>query len=252
MTPNQNDEQTQRIAAMKVGGQKLAQVRDTLVQFTAVGMTFAQIEKEAQRLIAAAGAQPNFSLVPNYHWATCVMKNDEMCHGIPAAEKIVQDGDLIKIDVGLLWDGYNLDTTATLIAGNATAPKLQFLEVGKKALDRAIAQAIAGNSVYDVSFAMQKIVERAGCGMVYQLTGHGIGRELHEDPAIPCVAVRRDKRSILRAGQTVAIEVMYAMGNAFLVLDNDGWTYRTADRSLSGMIEETVLVTENGPEVLTR
>ena len=243
----------QKISAMRDGGRRLALVRDELVRFTRVGMSFAEIEAEAQRLIQAQDAVPNFSLVPNYHWATCIMRNDEMCHGIPSAEKHVEDGDLITIDVGLLYQGYNLDTTVSFLVGNAIAPeKQEFLVVGKKALAKAIEQVKPGASVFDISFAMQKVVERKGYGMVYQLTGHGIGRELHEDPMIPCVAQRGDKRKILQLGQTLAVEVMYAVGDPRLELDKDGWTFRTADGSLAGMIEETVLVTENGHEVLTQ
>ena len=246
-----SDSQSAKISAMRVGGKKLGKVRDELAAFTKIGMSFADIEKEAQRLIHAAGATPNFSLVPGYHWATCIMKNDELCHGIPTAEKIVKDGDLITIDVGLLYQGYNLDTTTSFIMGNAAPEKTEFLETGKKALARAIEQAVAGNSVFDISFAMQKVVERHGYGMVYQLTGHGVGKKLHEDPHIPCVAQRADKRKILYAGQTIAIEPMYTMGNPYLTLDADGWTYRTADHSLAAMFEHTVLVGERGPEILT-
>ncbi len=243
---------TQKIAAMREGGKKLAQVRDELVQFTQVGMHFDEIEKKAQQLIRVAGCVPNFSLVPGYHWATCIMKNDEMCHGIPSHNKVVADGDLMTIDIGLLNKGYNLDTTVSFLVGSASDEKKQFLDVGKKSLARAIEQAVVGNSVYDISFAMQKVVERKGYGMVYQLTGHGIGKQLHEDPHIPCIAARSDKRKVLYDGQTIAIEVMYTMGNPYLILDSDGWTYRTEDGSLAGMIEETVLVTPSGPEILTK
>ncbi len=243
---------SQKISAMRIGGKKLAQVRDELMTSTRAGMHFDEIEKKAQQLIHVAGAQPNFSLVPGYHWATCLMKNDEMCHGIPHHEKIVNDGDLMTIDIGLLYQGYNLDTTVSFFVGETTPKNEEFLETSKKALARAIEQAVVGNSVFDVSFAMQKIVERKGYGMVYQLTGHGIGKELHEDPAIPCIAQRSDKRKKLFVGETIAIEVMSAMGNPFLILDKDGWTYRTADHSLAAMVEETVLVTENGPEILTK
>lgn len=242
----------QKISAMREGGHKLAHVRDSLVTFTKVGMSFAQIEAEAQRLIKAAGARANFALVPGYHWATCIMKNDELCHGIPSPEKIVNNGDIITIDVGLLYQGYNLDTTTSFIVGTQDPKKVEFLAIGKKALDKAIQKAVAGNSVYDISFAMQKMCETHGYSMVYQLTGHGVGKQLHEDPSIPCLAQRADKRKMLTEGQTIAIEPMYAMGKADLVLDKDGWTYRTIDHSLTGMFEETVLVTKDGPEILTR
>jgi methionyl aminopeptidase len=241
-----------KITAMREGGKRLGEVKHKLVAFTKLGMSFAEIEAEAQRLIKAAGAVPNFALVPRYHWATCIMKNDEVCHGIPTAEKKVNDGDLITIDVGLLYDGYNLDTTASFLVGKKNPKLVEFLEVGQKALDRSIEQAVMGNSIYDISFAMQKTAERKGYGLVYQLTGHGIGKQLHEDPMVPCIAQRRDKKEILFEGQTIAIEIMYTMGSPALILDKDGWTFRTQDKSIAGMIEETVLITKDGPEILTK
>lgn len=246
-----HERDTKKISAMREGGHKLSKIREELAHYTAVGMHFSDIEAEAQRLIRSSEAVPNFSLVPGYHWATCIMKNDEMCHGIPSQEKIVHDGDLVTIDVGLLYQGYNLDTTTTFIVGTKTPQLEEFLAVGKKALAKAIEKAKVGNSVFDISFAMQKIVERHGYNMVYQLTGHGIDTELHADPQIPCIAQRSDKRVMLYDGQTLAIEVMYTQGDAELVVAKDGWTYSTKDHSLSGMIEETVLVTPQGPEILT-
>jgi methionyl aminopeptidase len=238
--------------AMREGGKRLARVRDALEKFTKIGMSFAEIEAEAQRLIKKEGAIPNFALVPGYSWATCIMKNDEVCHGIPTKEKIVNDGDLITIDVGLLYQGYNLDTTTSFFRGTVSPEKEKFLEIGKKALYRSIDEAVLGNSIYDISYIMQKIPEKAGYGSVYQLTGHAIGKKLHEDPMVPCIAYRSDKKKKLYEGQTLAIEIMYTMGSPFLVLDKDGWTYRTADHSLAGMIEETVLITKDGPEILTK
>lgn len=239
-----------RIQAMREGGRHLGRIRQELASFTKVGTTFEAIEAEAQRLIKVAGAKPSFSTVPGYSWATCIMKNDELCHGIPK-HKRAEDGDVITIDVGLIWQGFHLDTTTTFIVGTVDPLKEEFLEIGRRALAKAIKKAVPGNSVYDISFAMQKITEEHGCNVVYQLTGHGVGEVLHGAPEIPCLAQKADKRVKLAVGQTIAIEIMYAAGDAFLVLDKDGWTYRTEDGSLSGMFEETVLVTEKGPEILT-
>lgn len=243
---------SQRISIMREGGHLLAVVRQKLVDFTQVGMSFAAINAEAERLIRQSGAVPNFSLVPGYHWATCIMRNDEVCHGIPTEHKIVADGDIIMIDVGLLYKGYNLDTTTSFAVGDASPEVKKFLEVGKKALAASIAQAKAGNSVYEISSTMQGIVDGAGYGSVYQLTGHGIGKELHEAPSIPCVALRADKKRKLQDGQTICVEVMYTMGNPALYVDKDGWTFRTRDGKWGGMFEETVLVTAKGPEILTK
>lgn len=240
----------QRIAAMTTGGAMLHRVRTALVAFTQVGTTFEAIEAEAQRLIKAEGVVPSFSTVPGYHWATCLMKNDELCHGIPK-HKVVNDGDVITIDVGLINQGYHLDTTTTFVVGKSTPEINRFLEIGRQSLKKAIAKTRAGNTVYDISRAMQKVVEEHGYGAVYQLTGHGIGKELHAFPSIPCVAQRSDKRIKLTVGMTVAVEIMYTAGAPDLVVDKDGWTYRTADGSLGGMFEETVLITERGPVILT-
>jgi methionyl aminopeptidase len=240
-----------RISAMREGGKHLGRIKQQLAEFAQVGVSFEQIEAEAQRLIAVVGAKPSFSTVRGYSWATCIMKNAELCHGIPKG-KYVDDGDVITIDVGLIWNGFHLDTTTTFVAGSTSPEKDHFLEIGKRALAKAIKKVAPGNSVYDISFAMQKTVEEQGFNAVYQLTGHGVGEVLHGEPEIPCVAQKKDKRVKLAAGQTIAVEIMYAAGDAYVVLDKDGWTYRTEDGSLSGMFEETVLVTENGHEVLTQ
>ncbi len=245
------DTDIKRISAMREGGHRLGTVKRALQTFTKAGMSFEAIEAEAQRLIAAAGARPNFSLVPGYHWATCIMRNDELCHGIPQ-NKSVHAGDVITIDVGLLYDGFNLDTTTTFIVGDAPASTVEFVRRGREILDAAIFQAQLGNSVYEISLEMEKGLQRYNYGVVYQLTGHGIGSELHMEPSVPVFADRSSKRQKLYAGQTIAIEVMYTAGSPDLVVADDGWTYRTQDGSLSGMFEETVLVTKNGPEVLTK
>ncbi len=240
-----------KITAMRTGGHLLGVIRDSLEKYTQVGMTFAEIEAEAQRLIKKAGATPSFSTVPGYHWATCIMKNDGLCHGIPNQTR-VDDGDVVTIDVGLIYQGFHLDTTNTFIVGTPTSKKQQFLEIGKKALRKAIDKVHAGQSVYAVSLAMQKVLQEHSFGIVYQLTGHGVGEELHMEPSIPCVAQKADKKVFLKDGQTIAVEVMYTAGEPHLKVDTDGWTYRTIDGSLSGMFEETVVVTQNGCEVLTK
>lgn len=242
---------TQKISAMREGGHILAQIRDHLAEFAQVGMTFAEIEAEAQRLIKKHGMKPSFSTVPGYKWACCIMKNDGLCHGIPNQTEI-EDGDIVTVDVGLINKGYHLDTTTTFIVGSSTPEKERFLEVGRRSLTKSIQKVQAGQSVYAVSFAMQKVLQKNGCGIVYQLTGHGVGERLHMQPNIPCIALKEDKRVLLHEGQTIAVESMYTAGEPHLKLDKDGWTYRTVDGSLSAMFEETVLVTKTGAEILTK
>lgn len=240
-----------KIAAMTEGGAALGDIKAQLQDSVKVGSTFEEIEQIAQELIAQAGYTPSFSTVPGYDWATCVMKNEGVCHGIPQ-EKVVADSDLITIDIGLINKGYHLDTTVSFQVGTQTKEVQEFLETGKKSLSKAIAQAKPGNSVYDISFAMEKPLKRKGYGVVFQLTGHGVGEALHMEPAIPCVPSKRDKKIKLVVGQTLAIENMYTMGSPVLEESSDGWTYQTVDGSLSAMFEETVLITQKGPKVLTK
>lgn len=243
----QSDPKTQ---AMRQGGRELGRIRETLVEFAQIGVTFLEIEAEAQRLITQVGMKPSFSTVPGYHWATCLMKNDAMCHGIPN-ETVIEDGDVVTIDIGLINHGYHLDTTVTFGVGNVSPTSAQFIADGRAILTKAINQVKPGNSVYDISREIEKSLQRKGYGAVYQLTGHGIGRDLHMKPNIPCVSIKSDKRILLTEGQTIAVEVMYTAGKAELVVADDGWTFVTKDESLSGMFEETVLVTKDGFEVLT-
>ncbi len=241
----------ERISAMVEGGEKLGEIRQKLLQFAQVGTTFAQIEAKAQELILQAGAVPSFSTVPGYDWATCTMVNDGLCHGIPN-DTVIADGDVLTVDVGLIWKGYHVDSTGTRVVGTTSATKGRFLELGRTALQKSINKVRAGASVYDVANAMENTLKRGGAGVVEQLTGHGIGKELHMSPNIPCKAYPRDKNIFLTLGQTICVEAMYTLGSPRLVVDKDGWTYRTADGSLSAMFEETVLVGPNGPIVLTK
>lgn len=239
-----------KINSMRQGGKVLGVIKKRLVGFSKPGVSFEAIEAEAQKLIKKAGMVPSFSTVPGYKWATCIMKNDGVCHGIPQ-DQFIENGDVITIDIGLINNKFHLDTTITFAVGEVSSEIREFLNIGKKSLEKAIQSAKIGNSVYDISRAMEKPLKRKGYGVVYQLTGHGVGEQLHMDPSIPCVPDKADRNVKLFEGQTIAIENMYTMGNATLKEASDGWTYKTIDGSISGMFEETVLITEKGPEILT-
>ncbi|HSW89774.1 MAG TPA: type I methionyl aminopeptidase [Patescibacteria group bacterium] len=244
----------QKISAIREGGKKLAAVKHLLVEHTHPGVHFEELEKIAWDEIIRLGAKPSFPTVDGYKYATCITKNEGCCHGVPVG-KTVEDGDVITLDLGLIWNGYHTDTTETVYVHEKKKadPKIEeFLRVGRLALDKAISKAQVGNSVWDISHAIEKTISEHGYEAVYQLTGHAVGKHLHEDPQIPCVAYRSDKKIPLVEGMTLAIEPMYAMGNARLVLGGDGWTYETADKSLTGMFEDTVIVTSGEPEIVTR
>ena len=242
---------------MAEGGEMLAGIRDEMVRVAKPGMTTGRLDALANKLITEAGGKPSFKMVPGYKWATCININDMVVHGVPDDTKI-RRGDKIGIDVGMYYLGFHTDTSTTVVTNlkpQTPSPKLtKFLETGRLALRLAIEQARPGNRIYDLSEAMQKIVEGAGYSVVRALTGHGIGRELHEEPAIPCFTTGQRKHSPeIVPGMILAIEVMYNQGTEEVAYANeDGWTIATADGKISGLFEETVAVTARGPVVLTK
>ena len=242
-----------KIEAMSEGGRKLALIKEKLVERVEPGVTTGEIDAFADELIRAAGGSPSFKMVRGYKHATCVNINEVVVHGIPGREKI-KKGDLVGIDVGLYYKGWHTDTATTVMAGETqNKGGVKFLALGKSALKKAIAVAKPGNRIWDISAVIQQEVERAGYGVVRALTGHGVGKKLHEEPAIPCFALgEREKSAKIHPGMTLAIEVMYNLGTGEVVYKNDdGWTIITADGKISGLFEETVAVTASGPRVLT-
>jgi len=245
------------IEIMREGGRRLAQVREEVAAAAKPGSTGIALDKLADKLITKLGGEASFKMVPGYHWATCININETVVHGIPDGNRL-HVGDVVGIDIGMYFKGFHTDTSTTVViqsAIGATNPKrIDFLEAGKAALAKALSVARPGKRIWDVSWAMQDTIEKKGYSVVKALTGHGIGRALHEEPAIPCFVVgdRKDSPKIT-AGMALAIEVMYNQGTDEVVYKNrDGWTIITADDKMSGLFEETVAVTENGSIVLTK
>lgn len=251
---------SQDIATMAEGGEKLSKIKTQLTQAVKPGVTTLELDNLAKDLIKQAGGKPSFAMVPGYKWATCININEVVVHGVPNNTKI-KAGDKVGIDVGIYYLGFHTDTSTTTVANlkshppaGGSNPKIEkFLEIGRLALKKAIAQAKPGKRIADISEAMQTTVEEAGYSVVRALTGHGVGRQLHEEPAIPCFVMGDPKKSIkIMPGMVLAIEVMYNAGSSDVIYKNDdGWTIATADGKISGLFEETVAVTEQGPVVLT-
>ncbi len=237
---------------MREGGKKLAFVRNQLLESIAPGVSAWEIEQKAVVIIKQVGGKPSFMMVPGYKWATCVNVNDGVVHGIPKKEVIFAKDDIVSVDVGLYYEGFHTDTSGSVFLGRDKYKK-RFLDAGRAAVANGIAAAMPGLHIVDISEAIETTFREAKLSPIKSLTGHGIGRKLHEDPYVPCYVARGARRGSAEIvpGMTLAIEVMYTSGQGEIVLDQDSWTLRTKDGKISALFEETVLVTPNGPFVLT-
>ena len=239
------------IKIMQEGGIKLSGVKEKIRKEVKIGMRASDIEDIAQSEIKKAGGKASFAMVPGYSWATCVNVNEGVVHGIPHKSVKFKKGDLVSVDVGMFFKGYHTDTSFSI--GLDVDKKLNdFMKAGQKSLDNAIGKAQIGNKIYDLSEAMQGTLKSAGLSPVRSLVGHGIGRNLHEEPQIPCFILGERKDSVdIVEGMVLAIEVMYTKGNPRVITQEDGWTIAIASGRISALYEETVAVTSSGPLVLT-
>ncbi|MBI3887921.1 type I methionyl aminopeptidase [Candidatus Microgenomates bacterium] len=237
------------IEKMAASGKILAATMQRLLEKAKIGVTTLELDKLAEDYILAAGAKPSFKLEKDYYHTTCMCVNDAVVHGIPNDYKL-QKGDRLGIDCGAVLDGWHSDASWSVMVEEEPST---FLKVGQKALELAIEQCVVGNHVGHVSKMIDDVVTQAGYSPVKALVGHGIGRELHEDPEVPCyLRGEIENTPELKPGMVIAVEVIYNMGESPVVYGgNDGWTIVTRDGSLSGLFEHTVAITENGPRVLT-
>jgi len=250
----------EEIAIMREGGAKLGDILQKLLNKAQSGVMLMDIEMLADQLIAAAGGEASFKTVKGYKWATCLCVNDVVVHGIPT-NYVLKDSDVLTIDVGILYKGFHTDTAWTKEVSAKGGPASgwkseiqEFLKVGEDALWKAIDQVRVGNRVGHISQTIQRIVEGAGYGIVKTLVGHGVGRELHEAPQVPgFIKAPVETTPELIPGQTIAIEVIYAMGSGTVVYPNDdGWSIVSSDGSLTAVFEHTIAITEGQPQVLTQ
>jgi methionyl aminopeptidase len=249
----------QELKIMQKSGSILADVLWEVLKHIKPGVSELEIDEMAERLIRERGGEPGFKKVKGYHHTICACTNEVVVHGIPSQYRFKQ-GDIVCIDCGVFYQGYHSDMAETILIKNEKRKdkkdkeKEYFLQIGKKALGAGIGQAIIGNRIGNISQVIQNIVEKdGGYSIVRSLIGHGVGKELHEDPEVPGFLdqpiVRTPK---LVEGMTIAIEVIYNMGRADVVYTGtDDWTIKTADGSLSAVFERTVAITKNGPLVLT-
>ena len=214
------------------------------------GMTTADLDAEVERFIRKHKAIPAFKGYQGFPASSCISINDEVVHGIPR-KRPIQKGDVVKVDVGVELDGYFGDAAKSYIVGQVDDEVQRLLRVTKDALMLGIEQARYGNRVSDISHAIQVPVEKAGFSVVRELVGHGIGEELHEPPQVPNYG-RPGRGDRLKPGMVLAIEPMVNAGTHDVVTDADGWTVRSADGSMSAHFEHTIVIREDGPEILTK
>ena len=214
------------------------------------GATTADVDKAIYDYIVSRGARPNFKGLYGFPGSACISVNQELIHGIPSKKVVLREGDIVSIDTGAAVHGWNGDNAYTFACGSVDARAQKLLDVTKEALYRGIAAAVPGNRVGDIGAAVQQYVEENGFSVVRNYVGHGVGRELHEDPEVPNFGVAGHGPRLVK-GMTLAIEPMVnAGGYEVRVLDND-WTVVTVDGSLSAHYENTILITDGEPEILT-
>lgn len=244
------------IALMHESGRIAGSILQKTCERVKVGVSTLELNNYAEELMRQNGVTASFKAVKNYHFATCINVNEGIVHGLPSEEVILKAGDLVKIDLGVLYQGWHSDTANSvyLPLGNKKQDDSvnKFLRVGQETLKLAIDECRVGRHVSDISRAIETNIEvKNGYSVVYELTGHGLGRELHEDPDIPGVLLGGNKDFVLAEGMTLAVEVIYSLGQGEMVTDADNWTVKTRDGSLAGLFEHSVAITKDGPLVLT-
>ena len=243
------------IDIMKKAGEIAAIVLKEIEKAIAPGITTLELDRLAERIIRKYGAEPSFKGyksaigAPDYPASICASVNDEVVHGIPGLRKL-KDGDIISIDVGVYYNGFHADAARTYPVGKITSNAERLIQVTKESFYKGIENAVAGKRIYDISAAIQDHVEKHSYSVIRDYVGHGIGRKMHEAPQIPNYRTR-EKGPRLERGMTLAIEPMVNEGNYRVKLLDNKWTVVTEDGSLSAHYENTVLVTDGSPVILT-
>lgn len=238
------------IELMREAGKILAKTHEELAKALKPGMSTMDIDKLGEKIIRGYDCIPSFKNYNGYPASICVSVNDEVVHGIPDKHHIIKEGDIVSLDAGVIYKGYHSDAARTYGIGKISPETQKLIDVTKQSFFEGIKYAKPGNYLNDISSAIQAYAESFGFGVVRDLVGHGIGAHLHEEPEIPNYATRR-KGIKLQAGMTLAIEPMINEGSFEVVWLDDDWTVVTEDGSLSAHYENTILITEDAPEILS-
>ncbi len=247
----------EEIEILKEGGRRHADILQKISQKIAPGVTAKELNEYAHVLIREYGDAPAFlHYTPEgakrpYPAALCVSVNDEIVHGIPnEEEKVLKQGDVVSIDLGLIHRGLITDSAVTLPVGVVSETHMNLIRATEEALYAGIAEAKGGNRIGDIGFAVQSVAKKRGFALAEGLSGHGVGYAVHEDPFVPNTG-KQGKGELLKPGMVIAIEPMLVTGLPHIVLDKDGYTYRTADKGVSAHAEHTIVITDNEPIILT-
>ena len=215
------------------------------------GVTTAELDKIAEKYILSQGAKPNFKNYNGYPATACISINNEVIHGIPSKKRVIQAGDIVSIDLGACFEGYHGDNAATFACGDISDEAKRLMDTTRESLYEGIAAAVSGGRLGDIGAAVQQYVEKRGYSVVRQFVGHGIGTKLHEAPEVPNFGTQG--RGIrLMPGMTLAIEPMINIGGPDVKIMPDGWTVLTKDGSLSAHFEHTIVITPEGPQIMTK
>lgn len=239
------------IAKMEKAGSLLQEVFDALVPFITKGISTLEIDARIAVLLKKRGMVSKTDGYRGYKHSSCISVNDEVVHGVPHADKILREGDLVKVDVCASYEGYCADMARAFFIGKASKDALKLVHVAGEALQKGIEKARAGNRLGDISAAIQHEVERHGFGVVRDFAGHGIGKQMHEDPEILNYG-KAGTGLLLQPGMTFAIEPMITQGKYQIYVAEDGWTVKTKDKSLAAHVEDTIAITHGEPKILTR
>ncbi len=240
----------EEIKLMRDAGKRLATVLSEIEKKIQPGITTLELDKFAEDRIHQLNGIPTFKGYSGFPKSICSSINEEVVHTIPS-DRIIQPGDLISIDCGFNYKGYNADSAISVLVEPKNKEKNIFFQTALQALEDGINAAQAGNYVQDISKAIHQTIKSNGYSTIKELTGHGIGKDLHEEPSVPNYPENK-KGQKLKPGMTIAIEPIFAMGKGDIYTAKDNWNILTADNSLAIQVEHTVLITANGPEILTK
>jgi len=241
----------QEIDAIARGGAIIGGLHEAVREQVAPGVSTLELDRFCEEYITShEGAVPAFKGLYGFPGSACISINEEVVHGIPSAHRVLQEGDIVSVDVGVRLEGWYTDAARTFPVGKVSAEADRLLEATQNALTAALGAAVRGNHVGDIGAAVMASMEGRSYGIIRDLVGHGIGRELHEEPQVPNVG-RAGHGPLLREGMVLAIEPMISAGTANIKTLDDGWTVVTADGALSAHFEHTVAITAEGPRVLT-